>query len=263
MAKKRKRGNKTNYKLLIIFIALLIVIFVLGIIYTTQEKKPVIEKQYLSLKDRDFIFLKNNSEKSPVIIVLHGTGQDYQVWFQQNPQATFVQKAVEEGYAIIAPDSKSPFCEGVKQWDFSKNSTDLDFFDDIFNWIWLRQDLDSDRIYVAGISNGGYMASRLAEERGSNIKAVIIHSAGHADNALANNQSCYVEYQTKETTISPNHPRTMLIHGTNDTIIPYQSSISYFDSLKKTGKGVVLIPKIDADHFWFEDYDQIMLNWFS
>ncbi len=260
MVRKKKRKQK-SHELFWAFVAAVLIIILIGL--NLPEEKQEIHKEKISLRDRNFIFLKENVEKSPVIIVLHGTRQDSEVWFQNNPQGAFVEKAVEKGYAIIAPDSKTPFCEEVRQWDVRDNSTDLEFFDEIFNWIWFREDLDSEKIYVAGISNGGTMASKLAEQRGNNIRAIMIHSATNAKNAKITNGTCYFQYFPNQTAISANHPRTMLIHGTNDTIISYENSLAYFNSLKEAGIGVVLIPKIDGDHFWYEEYNDLILSWFN
>ena len=256
-----KKRKEKSHELFWSVVAAIIIIVLIGLNLPEEEKQQ--EKQKITLNNGQFLFYKTTNEKTPVIIVLHGTRQDSEVWFETNPQGAFVEKAAEKGYAIIAPESKNPFCEEIKQWDTKKNSTDLEFFDEILNWIWLTENLDSERIYIAGISNGGIMASRLAEERGKNIRAIMIHSGTHADNAKIENNLCYYQYTINQTTISPNHPRTMLIHGTNDTIIPYEHTLEYYNSLKGTGIGVILIPKINGDHYWYEEYNDLILSWFT
>ncbi|MCX7001524.1 MAG: hypothetical protein NT106_14710 [Candidatus Sumerlaeota bacterium] len=82
-------------------------------------------------------------------------------------QKTFPQEALRADYAILAPDSGETPRSGVRQWDcmhrIVERSEDLLFFRDLLNWVkkndWAR--LDAGRVYVAGISSGGFMASRL------------------------------------------------------------------------------------------------------
>lgn len=265
---ENKEFKKISWTYLLGIIFLLMFIFI--IIYFSYsfnlfKGKSEIIKEEIKIGDRSFIFSKKvGVEKAPVIIVLHGGLQDSSVWFEENSQGLFVKNAIEEGYAIIAPDSLFPLCEGIKQWDYRKDSSDLIFFDEIFNWIWFREDLNSDDIYVAGISIGGFMASRLANHYGQNIKAIAVHSGGNADNIdLDPNNLCYVEYNFGETKIKEGHPRTLIIHGTNDSIIPYETSVAYYSSLKKAGVGVKLIPKQDEEHYWYSEYNGLVLEWFD
>jgi poly(3-hydroxybutyrate) depolymerase len=224
-----------------------------------------ITKEEVRLGDREFIFSKDeNVKNSPVIIFLHGGAQDDNIWFAENDQASIVKDALNRGYAVIAPDSLAPLCAGVKQWDYRENSSDFTFFDGIFNYIWSRDDLDSDRIYVAGISIGGFMASRLAEHYGDNINAIAIHSGGNANSLFVDPANlCYVEYNYNFTDIKPDHPRTLLIHGDNDTIIPIEASLKYYQALKEAGRGAKLIVKEDGEHSWYPEYNNNILNWFN
>lgn len=229
-------------------------------IYTSE-----LIKEDIKYGDRSFIFAKkSDAEKVPVIIVLHGGKQDSNVWFEDNAQGRFVDEALEKGYAIISPDSIEPLCPDVKQWDYTENSTDFELFDYIFNWIWFREDLDADNVYVTGISIGGFMSSRLANHYGRNIKAIAIHSGGNADHVFVSpSNKCYIEYNFNNNKISPDHARTLIIHGTNDTIIPYEVAIAYYNALKEAGTGVKLIPKENAGHTWFEDYNKYIFDWFE
>jgi poly(3-hydroxybutyrate) depolymerase len=262
--KKREITNKKNVKiyLLILLFALLIGAALLYF-FNFKEKRGIV-KEVISIDERQFIFSKKaDAENAPVIIVLHGSAQNSTAWFEGNPQGDFVKMAIDQGYAIIAPEALSPFCPAFKQWDFRENSSDIGFFDDIFKWIGLREDLDSERIYVIGISVGGFMASRLAHHYGSDIKAVAIHSAGNADNVVAVPQSCFMQYNYNLSYIKPDHARTLLIHGTNDTIVPFEMSLYYYYSLKQGGRGAVLVPQLGEDHYWFDTYNGVILGWFS
>ncbi len=271
---KRKKGVNTkreikkkyivNKRKIYFFILLVLLLFFSARIYFIYIKQNEVIKETISVNGREFIFSKKaNVKNTSVIILLHGGTQNSETWFQNGSQGDFTRQAINKGHAIISPESLYPFCENIPQWDFQENSSDIGFLEDLFNWIGLRDDLDSDRIYVAGISVGGFMASRLAHNYPHKIKAIAIHSAGNADNVEQIQDVCYFNYDYNLSYISPDHPRTLLIHGTNDTIIPYNLSLVYYDSLKSSGVESSLLLEPGADHFWYDKYNQDILGWFN
>jgi dipeptidyl aminopeptidase/acylaminoacyl peptidase len=268
---ENKKTNKSTCLYIIggIILLALIISLVYFFILNKTDKKDLsvsnITKEEVKIGGREFIFSKDeNVKNAPVIIFLHGGAQDDNIWFSENDQALIVKSALNKGYAVIAPDSLRPLCGGVKQWDYRENSSDLSFFDDILNYIWSRDDLDSDRIYIAGISIGGFMASRLAEHYGDNINAIAISSGGNAENLVVYPPDfCYVEYNYNLTNIKPDHPRTLLIHGDNDTTIPIEASLNYYEALKKAGRGAKIIIKKQGEHHWYPEYNDDILNWFN
>ncbi|GEM_PF-2148742 len=272
--KSKKNFNKKTKRIYLTVLLLVVLVLLIGAaflyFFKFKEERGIFKQErgiiqeVISVNGRQFIFSKKaDVENAPVIIVLHGSAQNASSWFENHPQGDFVGLAIDRGYAVIAPEALSPFCPTFKQWDFRENSSDITFFDDIFNWIWLREDLDSDKIYVAGMSAGGFMASRLAQHYGSEIKAIAVHSAGNADNVYAAPGVCYFQYNASLSSISPEHARTLLIHGTNDTIVPYEMSLFYYLSLKNAGRGVVLIPQLEEEHYWFDTYNGVILGWFN
>jgi poly(3-hydroxybutyrate) depolymerase len=268
---KDKKINKSTWLYILggVILLALIILAVYFIIEGKTNKEDLsvsnITKKVVIIGDRQFIFAKEgNSTNAPVIIFLHGGAQDNNIWFAENDQALIVKEALDKGYAVIAPDSLKPLCENVKQWDYRKNSSDLVFFDDIFNYIWSRDDLDSDRIYISGISIGGFMASRLAEHYGDSINAIAIYAGGNADNLFVDPTNlCYVEYGYNFTSIRADHPRTLLIHGDNDTTIPIEAPLKYYEALKEAGRGAKMIIKVQGEHRWYPEYNEDILNWFN
>lgn len=275
-ALRPKKSRKTLWIILGIIAALIIVGLLIYILFAmnirddeNDQQIPVenitIIKEDVLINGRSFIFSKrSDSEDAPVIIFLHGGMQSSSIWFEDNFQAEIVKTAIDRGYAVIAPDSGIPLCKDVKQWDYTIDSTDFEFFDGIFNWIWDRQDLNNDDVYVAGISIGGFMASRLAEHYGRNIKAIAVHSGGDADYIwVSPSNNCYIQYDYNKTNIGPEHARTLIIHGTEDEIIPYEIATTYYSDLQKSGVGVKFIPKQGAGHAWINEYNDYILEWFN
>lgn len=220
-------------------------------------------KQEVSIGERSFIFSKRTSTKSPVIIALHGSLGNSSLWFEKKHYGLFVEQALERGYVIIAPDSSDPLCEGVKQWDYTENSSDLPFFKQIFEWIELREDLDSKEVYVVGISMGGFMASRLAHEYPDKIGALAILSAGNAKHMYPKEDVCFFAYNFSKNSVKSSHPRTLLIHGKNDSIVPYQASLLYRSALENVGVEVKLLSEPYGNHHWYSKYNDDILKWFN
>ena len=108
------------------------------------------------------------------------------------------------------------------------------------------------------------MTSRLAQHYGNAIDAIAIHSGGNADNIFLDPTGlCYVEYTYLFTDIKSDHPRTLLIHGDNDSIIPIETSLKYYEALKEAGRGVKLIVKEQGEHNWYSEYNDEILSWFN
>ena len=66
-----------------------------------------------------------------------------------------------------------------------KDSEDLPFFEEILHWINENPQLDSERVYVVGLSSGADMTSRVGMYFGNKrINSIVIHSGAHADKAV-------------------------------------------------------------------------------
>ena len=65
--------------------------------------------------------------------------------------------------------------------------------------------------------------------------------------------------------ISKESPPTLLIHGTKDSVVPFQQSESFVDKLKKAGVSAKLVPKEGADHGWPTILDDLgtMIDWYD
>ena len=223
-------------------------------------------KEEVKIGDRRLIFARNPSESpQPAIIALHGRMQSADAWFGGFAQARFSQKALDKGYAVIAPDSIEPICPNVKNWDYRENSTDTEFFNKLIEWIKNKKELDSDKVFVAGISNGAFMASGLAQNIGApKIKAVAIASGGNPENtdiSAANN--CRTEFNYNPPKISANHPKALIIHGTLDPIVPFKLGELNAQAIKDAGIESRFLVKQNGSHLWFSEFDDEILEWFG
>jgi polyhydroxybutyrate depolymerase len=149
----------------------------------------------------------------PLVLVLHGNHPDAGGWIMRQ-QTTFDEQADARGFAVAYPDG----CGGC--WADGRGVTtadeagvdDVAFLRAIIDWSAQRHDTFGDRVIVAGVSNGAFMAHRMALQAGGRV-AVLAAVAGGLPASLRD------------------VPRThavsaMLIHGTTDTISPIAGGYS-------------------------------------
>ncbi len=127
-----------------------------------------------------------------VMIVLHGGGGNFTNWCSETGtyyQWQFAQEAVEQGYAVIALDSTDNTLldelgqDCGKRFDATSktdNNIDLPFV----SWVLdefipsYRPSYGSQHVFVTGLSNGGFMATRIATHFDDRITAFVPVAAG-------------------------------------------------------------------------------------
>ncbi|MEV8541199.1 alpha/beta hydrolase-fold protein [Streptomyces sp. NPDC051572] len=142
-----------------------------------------------------------------LVLVLHGnqwnvTGQVMREW------TTFDRQSDVWGFAVVYPDGLGGCWadgRGVTGAD-AVGVDDVAFLRTIIDWSADRYGTPADRAVVAGMSNGAFMAHRLALEAGDRV-AVVAAIAGGLPAALLDTR--------------PTHAvSALLIHGTADLISP-------------------------------------------
>jgi polyhydroxybutyrate depolymerase len=141
--------------------------------------------------------------------------------------------ADEEGFIVVYPDGLGKSWNGGLCCDPAAGNQvdDVGFFRALLAHVSSLADVDANRVYAAGMSNGGFMSQRLACEA-SDIIAAIAPNAG----LVANNNGELFE-------CSPPRPVPVFhVHGTGDFIVPYDGSPTpipglTFDSVPVTIEG--------------------------
>ncbi len=117
--------------------------------------------------------------KTPVVFVIHGGGGNGdQVRGTQNMD----EIADREGFVVVYPDGTGKEIFGKKLFTWNSGSCcgqavekkidDVGFFEKMIDELPNNFNVDTNRIYVTGISNGGQMSHRLACELSDKITAV-------------------------------------------------------------------------------------------
>lgn len=153
--------------------------------------------------EREFIIhVPSSVEPQPAaVVVLHG-GSSRADGIRR--LTDFDDLADEHGFIAVYPYGLN------QQWNDGRegisNADDLAFFDILFDTLIDQYAIDPARIFVTGMSNGGFMAMRLACARSERVSGVAIVTATFGEDVIC----------------QPQTPLAMLImNGTDDPLVPY------------------------------------------
>ncbi|NOY23473.1 MAG: hypothetical protein GXO70_08185 [Acidobacteria bacterium] len=165
------------------------------------------------------LYVPNNSDTSPQSLVfeLHGGGVYTEDMTGESghktPYKLWMKLADTEKFIVVYPEGLNG-SYGSPTWnDCRANSTvssaadDVEFISALIDKISASYNIDSDRIYVSGTSNGGIMALRLAVELSDRIAAVAAVAAAMPDQS---------ECGPPATPVS-----VLFMNGTADNHLPY------------------------------------------
>ncbi|MBN1284584.1 MAG: prolyl oligopeptidase family serine peptidase [Anaerolineae bacterium] len=151
----------------------------------------------------------------PLVFVFHGRGSSAEETFLFSQMS---DKAEQIGFFAVYPEGLG----SPQQWSFLVGAQergepdDLQFVRDLITLMSQRLDVDPQRIYAAGISNGGGMANYLACNLSDQV-AAIAQVAGMYPVPEIILGSC-----------TPNRPiPVMTIHGEADQVLPYDGISGY------------------------------------
>lgn len=164
--------------------------------------------------ERSFIVYLPNSysttQKAPVIFLFHGGGANAASMLNISFKNDFTDISERENVLLVAPQGiDKSWNDGRQTKANKKNIDDVKFITKILEYIELNYAVDSTRIYATGISNGGFMVSRLGCEIGNRFAAIA---------AVAATMGSDIPYASCSPTFTL---PVMYIHGTEDPLIPF------------------------------------------
>lgn len=161
--------------------------------------------------DRSFIVYLpigyNNAGKMPMVYVIHGGSGTPEGMINI---ANFKPIADRDKVVLVYPSGVQ------KNWNDGRPTTpnqlginDVSYFNQVSDHMISNYAVDGTRIYATGISNGGFMSSRLGCELSNRIAAIAVVAATIEANTIA--VSC-----------NPSNPvPSIYIHGTLDPLVPF------------------------------------------
>jgi polyhydroxybutyrate depolymerase len=145
---------------------------------------------------------------APLVFCLHGYGSSASANISYTG---FRPVADTAGFILIHPQGTQDLF-GTPHWNVGWGSSSVDdvaFVEDMIDYVNDNYNLNNDRIYSTGFSNGGFMSYLLACQLGDKIAAIASVTGSMSPSTFG---SC-----------SPNHPTPVLqIHGTDDGTVPYE-----------------------------------------
>jgi poly(3-hydroxybutyrate) depolymerase len=181
--------------------------------------------------------------------------------FGQYQLTATVKALLDRGYAVIAPNAQG---DGTLYWQtnippYATNWTGCD--DDMFVHHLLDAmassvfgPLDGSRRFAMGLSSGGFMTSRMAVSYGGTFRALAIASASYATCST----TCSLPAQ-----LPADHPPTLFLHGSADTIVPAATMTPYHDELAAAGRPTQAILDPSAGHEWLAQGVTAIPAWFE
>ena len=155
----------------------------------------------------------NGTSLIPVMMNFHGFGGNATNYMNE---ADMRSLAESENFILVYPQGSC--LNGSPHWnpslpggDNKSTADDYGFIEELINELSSNYNIDQERIYACGYSNGGMFAYGLAQNKSNLIAAI-----GSVSGAMI------------ETTPNPSHPMPLInIHGTNDGVLPYEGSNDY------------------------------------
>ncbi|MBS3917791.1 MAG: phospholipase [Deltaproteobacteria bacterium] len=174
---------------------------------------------------------------APLVFLFHGGGGTGQ-GMEKLTQGGFNRLADREGFIIVYPDGIE------KHWNDGRglqayrahreNIDDVGFISALIEHLIRTLNVDPNRIYVAGISNGGQFSQRLACELSDRIAAIGVVAIQLPENLPS---SC-----------APKRPVSVLMMpGTEDPLVPWEGGEIGFRRGRKFGR-VLSVP--ESMRFW-------------
>ena len=154
-----------------------------------------------------------------LVVLLHGGGRNMRAVLDGAGTGDWVALAEEKRFILVAPNGVNPATGDTtgdrQQWNdlrspFSvgdSEADDVEFINRVIDWVIEHHDVDPDRVFVTGLSNGGMMAQRLLIETPETFAAGASFIANLPD---------------RDDLVGPDSPVPLLLaNGTEDPLMPW------------------------------------------
>jgi len=171
----------------------------------------------------------NNAGKMPLIFAIHGGSGTPEGMINI---ANFKPISDREKVVLIYPAGiQNNWNDGRPTTPNQLGINDVSFFNQMCDYAIANLSVDGTKIYATGISNGGFMSSRLGCELSNRIAAIAVDAAT-------------IEATTIASSCNPGRPvPAIYIHGTLDPLVPFTggtvspgaggTAISHFQAIDK------------------------------
>lgn len=176
------------------------------------------------------------AKPAPLLVALHGGGgnMDYQA---DDSKYGLIGKSEREGFIAVFPNGFSKMQNGkLATWSAGKccggardnKVDDVGFIRQMLSNITAQMNIDRNRVFATGMSNGGMMAYRLACEM-SDVFTAIAAVAG-----TDNTSNCHPEYPVSILHIHARNDDHVLFNGGSGPGTPYKAAVTDFTSVAES-----------------------------
>jgi len=168
---------------------------------------------------------------APLVIAFHGMLIDSK---DVMPKYTKLDElAADKKFILAYPEAVG------KAWGLApkKVESDLAFFDELLTTLQAKHKIDANRVYVLGMSNGGYFAHVVGKERSKTVAAVASHSGP-------------LGLQTLGGIKADRKFPVMIVHGDQDKLLSVEFARENRDKYKKEGHEVNYVEVAGLGHEW-------------
>jgi dienelactone hydrolase len=216
----------------------------------------------------------------PVVVMPHGgpEARDYPVF------DWWAQAFASQGYAVLQPNFRGSSGYGAAFIDAGQGEWGRKMQTDVSDGLaeLVRQGVvDPKRACIVGASYGGYWAlagvtveqglyrCAVADAAVSDLTAMLRYEAqksrGGSDSAETRYWASFMGPESALNDISPLHLAAkadapiLLIHGKEDTVVPYDQSVAMKNALLAAGKTVDLVTLPDEDHWLSREATRVLM----
>lgn len=227
-------------------------------LYQTETIKNVVYKHVdnkpLSM---DIVIPSNGNELNGCVLWFHGGAW---IFGSKEDSLSFVEFVSSFGYVGISVDYRL-LTNGVNGWDIVRDADDaLQFVRDHGS----GYGIDVNRICVGGDSAGGYLAlmvglrhkaksiiaiysptELISLEQSSLLTSAIVSSfVGNINNVVLMEELSPITY------LNASSPSILLIHGTDDYVVPFSQSERFYERALSFGVDIKFVDIEDVGHGW-------------
>ena len=178
----------------------------------------------------------DGSKPVPVLFAFHGFLIDSKDLMPTYSQLS--RLAEKEGYVVVYPNAVD------KAWRIVPflAMDDFAFFDKLLALISEKYNIDRNRVYLTGMSNGAYFSHLLASQRSDVVAAIACHSGGLG---ILSRRQPQVKHKYG----------VLIIHGDEDSIVKVDEGRKARDAYQNWGFPVEYIEVPKQNHLWATQAD--------
>lgn len=203
-----------------------------GVFPDERIQAGAIEREYRLVVPKSV----DGSRPVPLLFAFHGfliDSKDLMPTYSQLDRL-----ADREGFVVVFPNAVD------KAWRIvpALARDDFGFFDQLLKQITQKYNIDQNRVFLTGMSNGAYFAHLLASQRSDVVAAIACHSGGLG---ILSRRRPQVQHKYG----------VLIIHGDEDSIVKVDEGRKARDAYQRWGFPVEYLEASGQNHLWAHKAD--------